>query len=123
MGNVIPRLLPSSTLACAPSNAMLKQFSVTVETNREQPIVNEDLNNANQQDTKYVPNTERVVNEKKDKNNRFDKIEKIVPDKNNNNRPNTMRDTSYENKKDENLDKNEKDKDKDKGMRTLAMSV
>jgi len=34
-----------------------------------------------------------------------------------------MRDTSYENKKDENLDKNEKDKDKDKGMRTLAMSV
>jgi len=94
MGNVIPRLLPSSTLACAPSNAMLKQFSVTVETNRDQPIANEELNNANFQDNKFIPNTERV--EKKDKNNnRFDKIDKISKDPNDkNNRPNTMRDTS-----------------------------
>jgi len=82
-GNVIPRLLPSSTLACAPSNAMLKQFTTQAETSRDNPHANEDLNNANFQDPKFVPNTERVVK----KDNKDKGMERV-------NRPNTVRDNS-----------------------------
>lgn len=120
-GNVIPRLLPSSTLACAPSNAMLKQFSTQAETTREQPLGNDELNNANFQDPKFVPNTERVV--KKDNKNEKQDLIKDKDKESKGFRPNTMRDSSYEKKEDQGDKNDPKDKDKEKGMRTLAMSV
>lgn len=107
-GNTIPKLLPSSTLACAPSDSMLKQFSgptVTAEkpfTSRVNTETNDAFNNANYDiNNKLNANTERVQRPE---------------DKMMINRNNTMRDSKDDKDKD-------KDKEKDKGMRTLAMSV
>lgn len=106
----IPKLLPSSTLAVAPSLKQLQSSSTNNES--EKPLTtrsefsNNDLNNANIDiNNKITPQTERIV--RKDINLEDD--EKLVFD----NKPNTVRDIE---------DKN-KDKDKDRGMRTLAISV
>lgn len=68
-GNTIPKLLPSSTLACAPSDTMLKQFTSLNEkpqTTRLDHPENK-LNNAKTEivNNKINANTERVMNDKK----------------------------------------------------------
>lgn len=113
-GNIIPKLLPTSTLACAPSNVMLKQFT-TQSTTGEKPFTSRNeggsedmnLNNVNIEianGVKNNANTERIPRKENDK---LDFLQ---------NRPNTVRDSKEE------KDKGGKDS-KDKGMRTLAMSV
>jgi len=80
-GNVIPKLLPTSTLACAPSSQMLKQFSTGNQDNvnsnvniNQRPFTtrnddNDALNNGNINDLninnnnnnmKLIANTERM---------------------------------------------------------------
>jgi polo-like kinase 1 len=102
MGNAIPKLLPSSTLACAPSSNLLKQYGsgdnkVPVNTLKDE---NQSLNTANMEiNSKTKAMTERQPNVMDELN------------LNNPNQPNTLRES-------------DKDKDKkDKGMRTLAVSV
>jgi len=102
MGNAIPKLLPSSTLACAPSSNLLKQYGsgdnkVPVNTLKDE---NASLNTANME----INNKQKAMTERQP--NVMDEL-----NLNNPNQPNTLRES-------------DKDKDKkDKGMRTLAVSV
>lgn len=101
-GNNIPKLLPTSTLACAPSGTVLKQFMNSQDkpqTSRESEKLN---SGALEIDSKVNANTERNLGN--DDKMFF-----------NPNRPNTMRESKD--------DKDKGNKEKDKGMRTLAMSV
>mmetsp|Transcript_42857 Transcript_42857/g.93203 ORF Transcript_42857/g.93203 Transcript_42857/m.93203 type:complete len:115 (+) Transcript_42857:849-1193(+) len=96
-GNNIPKLLPTSTLACAPSGTVLKQF----QNNSEKPQtsrVNTEVDRFNtgnlEIDSKINANTERNLNND----------EKMFF---NPNRPLTLRESKDE--------KDKSDKDKDKG--------
>jgi polo-like kinase 1 len=106
MGNAIPKLLPSSTLACAPSSNLLKQYGsgdnkVPSNTMKTADAENASLNTANTD----INNKPRAMTERQN----------IVMDELNlgsANQPNTLRESN-------NADKDKKDK----GMRTLAVSV
>jgi len=134
-GNTIPKLLPTSTLACAPSNLILnglnsaKDLEVTGSVNIDKPYRNDSkdlLNQANIDTLKINANTERIM--RKDDNNNINKNNDF------NNRPNTMRqekdlgdnlnlNSNMNNLNTNNLKTVEPTGNSDKGMRTLAVSV
>lgn len=123
----IPKLLPASTLACAPSSSSLKQFT-TRDTNsrdtrdtRDKPMSSRMEKPSNSEAfSKVIPNTERQPNRDMAKDyGTTDKYTERHSEKHidkpyslNSINPLTVRDT------------NETDKtNKEKGMRTLAVSL
>lgn len=100
-GNTIPKLLPTSTLACAPSDSMLKQFSSKNIDNIGKPQM---------QTTRQTENENDTMNKAK-----FDINSKMKAD------TERLMTGGTEHLKSENKIDNKEDKEK--GMRTLAMSI
>lgn len=69
-GNTIPKLLPTSTLACAPSNTMLKQFTREQELKpfTKQEGISSNIDKPIDINTRINANTER------NNQNEFDKL-------------------------------------------------